>query len=138
MNTSELLVLLFVFLVGYMLFKRCGCTEGMNNEITIPMTGNKCVIDDSISEYIDVNKIKVHNDGKFVTPEQCKEINSLQPGKWRGEGKTPLDKCAYFGGSMDSFDFKDITNTTTCENICSDHNGTWKIDSRWKNAHCTK
>ena len=32
MNTSELLVLIFVFLVGYMLFKRCGCTEGIVNE----------------------------------------------------------------------------------------------------------
>uniref|UniRef100_A0A6C0FF28 Uncharacterized protein n=1 Tax=viral metagenome TaxID=1070528 RepID=A0A6C0FF28_9ZZZZ len=29
MNTSELLVLIFAFLVGYMLFKRCGCIEGM-------------------------------------------------------------------------------------------------------------
>jgi len=32
MNTSELLVLIFVFLVGYMLFKRCGCTEGINGD----------------------------------------------------------------------------------------------------------
>lgn len=30
MNTSELLLCVFVFLVGYMLFKRCGCTEGID------------------------------------------------------------------------------------------------------------
>jgi hypothetical protein len=32
MNTSELLVLIFVFLVGYMTFKRCGCIEGIYGE----------------------------------------------------------------------------------------------------------
>lgn len=30
MNTSELLMCVFVFLVGYMLFKGCGCTEGID------------------------------------------------------------------------------------------------------------
>ena len=29
MKTPELLMLVFVFLVGYMLFKRCGCIEGI-------------------------------------------------------------------------------------------------------------
>ena len=32
MNTSELLMCVFVFLVGYMLFKRCGCIEGVGGD----------------------------------------------------------------------------------------------------------
>ena len=32
MKTSELLVLIFAFLVGYMLYKRCGCIEGIGGE----------------------------------------------------------------------------------------------------------
>lgn len=32
MNTSELLVLIFSFMVGYILFKGCGCTEGIDGD----------------------------------------------------------------------------------------------------------
>jgi hypothetical protein len=119
MNTTELLVYVLVFLIGCMLFKRCGCrsVEGIEtiNQITIPIHED-CVINNSISNFIDVNKINAFNRGEFITLKQCEEINSLQPGGDRAN-ENPLRKCAELGSNMLSFNNNDISNTTTCENL---------------------
>lgn len=87
MNTSELLVLIFVFLVGYMLYKMCGCIEGMK----IPVKAEACEIDGSISKYIDKNKIKKMNGKLEVTDGQCNDLKSLVNNK-------PITMCNDLGG----------------------------------------
>jgi hypothetical protein len=68
MKTSELLVYVLVFLVGYMLFKRCGCIEGATVPIS-PCPSN-CEIDDKIWQYVDEAKINKINNNGFLTAAQ--------------------------------------------------------------------
>jgi hypothetical protein len=118
MNTSELLVLIFVFLVGYMLFKRCGCIEGM----TVPSTGTDgaCEIDDNVWKYVDKDKIIKHNDGFEITEEQCKDLKS-QVNKL-GE---PIKICTSLSLALGSFGAKDISNENECSDVCDQFGGTW-------------
>lgn len=116
MNTSELLVYIFVFLVGYMLFKRCGCIEGM----TIPGTDGACEIDDNVWKYVDENKIKDLNGKLEVTKEQCEDLKSQA--KKLG---TPIKICTSLSLALESFDAKDISKAEQCKVVCNDIGGTW-------------
>lgn len=83
MNTSELLVLIFVFLVGYMLFKRCGCIEGVggNNspKLKIPFIdyGN-CIVKANLRPFIDADKLTrfINNEGT-IDGNTCDKWNRL-------------------------------------------------------------
>ncbi len=123
MNTSELLLCVFVFLVGYMLFKRCGCTEGFE----IPVKScemvesckivKPCVIDDTIGKYINGGKITQHF-GEQITAAQCEELKSQV-------NNNPTTICNNLGGALPSFGGEDIANSRTCENVCETSGGFW-------------
>jgi len=109
MNTSELLVYIFAFLVGYMLFKRCDCIEGA----TVPL---QCEIDDNVWKYVDENKLKVLNGSVSLTPEQCSYLNNLPH---------DVQKICEEIGAGQQFVFNkkygldiDVSNSETCNDVC--------------------
>ena len=110
MNTSELLVLIFVFLVGYMIFKGCGCrsVEG----IVVPQM-ETCNVDDNIWKYIDEDKLKDSNGSRFLTPNQCSALNNLN-------GQTGRIICGKIGMKYGIIFDKDVSNAETCKNVCQE------------------
>lgn len=118
MKTSELLVCVLVFLFGYMLFKRCGCTEG----ITVPINNCKCEIDDNVWKYVDEDKITKHNGESNITEEQCRNFKFLVD-------KQPIAMCRELGGqgTIISFGGNDISNFNQCSDVCEKQGGTWSV-----------
>ncbi len=117
MNTSELLVYIFVFLVGYMLFKRCGCrsVEG----IVVPqreicdVDDKICDVDDNIWKYIDEDKLSDLNGDLFLTSNQCSALNNLN-------GETERIICGKIGMKTGTIFDEDVSNAETCKNVCQE------------------
>ena len=96
MNTSELLVCIFAFLVGYMLFERCDCTEGFYNinspGSTIPMVDDgTCLIKNNLYPFIDQSKLSAFTN-------DLKKINSYDCRIWNEKANTAdLEKANIYG-----------------------------------------
>ena len=106
MNTSELLVYVFVFLVGYMLFKRCGCRSVEGVEVPKVET---CYLDDNIWKYVDQDKLTALNKGYFLTTHQCTGLQGLN-------SYSDKKKCETIGNHL-YFD-RDLSNMDTCKYVC--------------------
>lgn len=120
MNTSELLVLIFAFLVGYMLYKRCGyrSVEGIKVH---QLGGGTCNVDDNVWKYVDENKLKGLNGGLFLTPNQCFSLKKKSI--YTGEVI-----CNNLGLNYGPIFEKDVSKLETCKNVCPPDKY-WGIDS---------
>ena len=114
MNTSELLVLIFAFLVGYMLYKRCGCIEGA----TVPMAPcpSQCEIDDEIWQYVDEDKIN-KNFPSGITVAQCDELKGIKYDPSQRGVKQICGKLMY---NMHTFNNELNISIKDCNKILSD------------------
>jgi len=107
-----------------MLFKRCGCTEGMK----IPLTsGENCEINDIVGQYVDKSKIKELNNGILVvTKEQCKDLQSQKNKLNNPKFEYPhLSICSSLSLALESFNAKDISNDKQCTSACEEWGGKW-------------